>query len=84
MTVSYIVQGRRQRIDRVAADGPDGIRNRIAPTERSTETRSRFPCPSTSGGGPTTFLYTGELAGTELKLHTSFMDMPIDIVLKKS
>ena len=36
------------------------------------------------GAGPTTFQYTGEVSATELKLHTSFMDMPIDFLLKKS
>ncbi|MEO8309077.1 MAG: hypothetical protein ABI616_13680 [Pseudomonadota bacterium] len=35
------------------------------------------------GQGPTTFAYTGEVSATDLKLHTSFMDMPIDINLKK-
>jgi hypothetical protein len=36
------------------------------------------------GQGPTTFVYTGEVSTTDLKLHTSFMDMPIDFVLKKT
>jgi hypothetical protein len=36
------------------------------------------------GQGPTTFVYTGEVSATDLKLHTSFMDMPIDFNLKKS
>ena len=35
------------------------------------------------GAGPTTFNYTGVLAGTELKLHTEFMGMPIDFTMKK-
>ena len=35
------------------------------------------------GQGPTTFAYTGEVSPTDLKLHTSFMDMPIDFQLKK-
>jgi hypothetical protein len=35
------------------------------------------------GQGPTTFVYTGEVSASDLKLHTSFMDMPIDIQLKK-
>lgn len=35
------------------------------------------------GQGPTTFVYTGEVSATDLKLHTSFMDMPIDFNLKK-
>ena len=36
------------------------------------------------GQGPTTFVYTGEVSATDLKLHTSFMDMPIDFALKKA
>lgn len=36
------------------------------------------------GGGPTTFKYTGELAGPDLKLKSSFMDMPFEVTLKKS
>jgi hypothetical protein len=36
------------------------------------------------GQGPTTFNYTGVVSPTELKLHSSFMDMPIDITLKKA
>ncbi len=35
------------------------------------------------GAGPTTFLYTGEVSPTELKLHSEFMNMPIDFTLKK-
>jgi hypothetical protein len=36
------------------------------------------------GQGPVTFNYTGVMTPTELKLHASFMDMPIDITLKKA
>ena len=36
------------------------------------------------GAGPTTFDYTGEVSPTQLKLHTSFMDMAIDMTLKKA
>lgn len=35
------------------------------------------------GQGPITFNYTGVVSPTALKLHSSFMDMPIDIDLKK-
>ncbi len=35
------------------------------------------------GQGPTTFLYTGVVSPTELKLHSEFMGMPIDFALKK-
>jgi hypothetical protein len=36
------------------------------------------------GAGPTKFDYTGDVSATELKLHTSFMEMPIDFMLKKA
>ena len=36
------------------------------------------------GGGATTFNYTGVVSGPELKLHTAFMDMPMDFLLKKT
>jgi hypothetical protein len=36
------------------------------------------------GAGPTTFNYTGELSPTELKLKSSFMDMPFEFTLKKA
>jgi len=36
------------------------------------------------GAGPTTFKYTGDVSPTQIKLHTSFMDMPIEIALKKA
>ena len=36
------------------------------------------------GQGPTVFNYTGVVTPTEIKLHSSFMDMPIDIALKKA
>jgi len=35
------------------------------------------------GQGPITFNYTGVVSPTELKLHATFMDMPIDLTLKK-
>jgi len=36
------------------------------------------------GQGPITFNYTGVVSPTELKLHSVFMDMPIDFALKKA
>jgi hypothetical protein len=36
------------------------------------------------GQGPTKFNYTGVVSATEIKLHSSFMDMPIDFALKKA
>jgi hypothetical protein len=36
------------------------------------------------GQGPLTFNYTGVVSPTQLKLHSSFMDMPIDFTLKKA
>jgi hypothetical protein len=35
------------------------------------------------GPDPTTFNYTGVLAGNEMKLHTDFMGQPIDYTVKK-
>lgn len=36
------------------------------------------------GADPTTFNYTGVLAGGEIKLHTEFMGQGIDFTLKKA
>ncbi len=36
------------------------------------------------GQGPITFDYTGVVSPTQIKLHSSFMDMPIDFALKKA
>lgn len=36
------------------------------------------------GQGPITFNYTGVVSPTDLKLHSTFMDMPIDFALKKA
>jgi hypothetical protein len=36
------------------------------------------------GQGPTTFNYTGVVSPGEIKLHSSFMDQPIDFTLKKA
>jgi hypothetical protein len=36
------------------------------------------------GQGPITFEYTGVVSPTEIKLHSSFMDMPLDFALKKA
>ena len=66
-----------------STDGPDGTPLKIA-DGKIDGNKVSFSLSLDFGQGPTTFLYTGELAGTELKLHTSFMDMPIDMVLKKS
>jgi hypothetical protein len=36
------------------------------------------------GQGPVTFNYTGELTGTDLKLHSDFMGNPFDFTLTKA
>ena len=36
------------------------------------------------GQGPVTFVYSGVVSHTDLKLHTEFMGMPIDFTLKKA
>ena len=66
-----------------ATTAPDGSTLPIANGKITGNTLS-FTLTLDFGGGPTTFSYTGEIAGSELKLHTAFMDMPIDFLLKKT
>jgi len=66
-----------------AAIGPDG--NTIAIKDgKISGNRISFSLTVDFGAGPTTFNYTGEVSPAQIKLHTSFMDMPIDIALKKA
>ena len=66
-----------------SSTGPDGTSIPIKDGKIAGKKMS-FSLTLDFGAGPTTFNYTGELAGPELKLHTSFMDMPIDFTLKKA
>jgi hypothetical protein len=66
-----------------AALGPDGSSIPIKDGKISGSTLS-FSLTVDFGAGPTTFNYTGEVSGADLKLSTSFMDMPIEVKLKKA
>jgi hypothetical protein len=63
--------------------GPDGTEYPIQDGKITGNTLS-FSLTLDFGQGPVTFNYTGEVTPTELKLHSSFMDMPIDFSLKKA
>ena len=43
-----------------------------------------FSMDISMGDAPTTFLYTGVVTATEIKLHTDFMGQAIDFSVKKS
>jgi hypothetical protein len=66
-----------------AALGPDGSSIPIQDGKISGNKIS-FSLTLDFGGGPTTFSYTGEVSPAQLKLQTSFMDTPIEIMLKKA
>jgi hypothetical protein len=66
-----------------SSTGPDGTSIAIK-DGKIAGNKISFSLTLDFGAGPTTFNYTGEVSGTELKLHTSFMDMPIDMALKKA
>lgn len=63
--------------------GPDGTPLPIK-DGKITGNMLSFTLTMDFGGGPTTINYTGEVSGSDLKLHSNFMDMPIDFALKKS
>jgi hypothetical protein len=66
-----------------STSGPDGMP--IAITDGKIQgNKLSFSLTLDFGAGPTTFVYTGEVSATELMLHTAFMDMPIDMLLKKT
>jgi hypothetical protein len=62
--------------------GPDGT-PLVIKDGKIDGTKISFTLTLDFGQGPTTFVYTGEVSAADLKLHTSFMDMPIDFALKK-
>jgi hypothetical protein len=66
-----------------STSGPDGTPIAIA-NGKIQGNKLSFTLSLDFGAGPTTFVYTGEVSATELLLHTSFMDMPIDMLLKKT
>lgn len=63
--------------------GPDGTEYPIK-DGKITGDKVSFSLTLDFGQGPITFNYTGEVSPTELKLHSSFMDQPIDFTLKKA
>ena len=63
--------------------GPDGTEYPIQ-DGKITGNKLSFSLTLDFGQGPVTFNYTGEVSPTEVKLHSSFMDMPIDFTLKKA
>jgi hypothetical protein len=65
------------------SSGPDGSPVAIEGGKISGNKLS-FSLTIDFGAGPTKFDYTGEVSATELKLHSSFMDMPLEFTLKKS
>lgn len=63
--------------------GPDGSKIDIK-NGKIASNKLSFSLTVDFGAGPTTFDYTGDVSPTDLKLHTSFMDMAIDFALKKA
>ena len=66
-----------------STDTPDGQSLPIA-NGKIEGNKVSFSMSVDFGGGPTEFKYTGELVGPDLKLKSSFMDMPFEFTLKKS
>lgn len=65
-----------------SSTGPDG--NSVMLKNVKVEgDKISFSLDVNFGPDPTTFNYTGVLAGTEMKLHTDFMGQPIDYTVKK-
>ena len=62
---------------------PTGMQWPIA-NGKITGNKLSFSLTLDFGQGPATFNYTGELTGTELKLHSDFMGNPFDLTLKKA
>jgi hypothetical protein len=63
--------------------GPDGATINIK-DGKIAGNKVSFSLTLDFGAGPTTFNYTGEVSPADLKLHTSFMDMPLEFALKKA
>jgi hypothetical protein len=63
--------------------GPDGTEYPIK-DGKITDNKVSFSLTLDFGQGPVTFNYTGEVSPTELKLHSSFMDQPIEFTLQKA
>ena len=63
--------------------GPDGTPLQLKNGKVAGEKIS-FSLEINFGAEPTTFNYTGVVAGKEIKLHTDFMGQPIDYTVKKA
>ena len=82
MQVSYTFKADQSTLTG-ATTGPDGAKIPIADGKIDGNKLS-FTLTLDFGAGPTKFVYAGELNGQDLKLTTAFMDMPIEIALKKT
>ena len=82
MQVSYTFKADQAKLTGTTT-GPDGAT--IPITDGKIEgNKVSFTLTVDFGAGPTAFVYKGELNGKDLKLATSFMDMPIEMQLKKN
>jgi hypothetical protein len=63
---------------------PDGSTSIPIANGKISGNKISFSLSLDFGGGPTTFEYAGEASGSDLLLKTSFMNMPIEMKLKKS
>ncbi len=66
-----------------STSGPDGAAIPIK-NGKIDGNKISFTLDLDFGQGPTSFNYTGVVSPTEVKLHSTFMDMPIDFALKKA
>jgi len=66
-----------------STSGPDGTAIPIK-NGKIDGNKLSFTLDLDFGQGAMSFNYTGVVSPTELKLHSSFMDMPIDFTLKKA
>ncbi len=82
MQISYTFKAEQSKL-KGSTTAPDGSKIAIADGKIDGNKLS-FTLTLDFGAGPTKFVYTGELNGKDLKLATSFMDMPIEMQLKKS
>jgi hypothetical protein len=63
--------------------GPDGSSIPIK-NGKISGNKISFSIDLDFGAGPMTLTYTGEVSGTDMVLHTSVMDMALEIKLKKA
>jgi hypothetical protein len=63
--------------------GPDGMTVNIK-NGKVTGNNLAFTVDIDMAGQAMSFQYTGVISGSDLKLHTEFMGMPLDFALKKA